>query len=218
MGIIRFMIEWLARLFGIKRSSPETPSIPEPEPEPEPVPEPEPEPPPVPPLTLPHPEEPKNDSQKAAKVDVAAILEQWLTNYEVPAEWWDYWREQIDIEIYDAWPDKVYNMWPTFKPDTPAASFDSGHGRCLWSLAPWFNPGVIAHEQAHNSYALLTPEQKAEFSAVYGQLKATNPYIVLLYSINKYGLTSDVEGHAEVYRYIGDTMPEDLKQYYPKLF
>ena len=40
----------------------------------------------------------------------------------------------------------------------------------------------------------------------------------LLFSRNTYGLTNDIEGHAEVYRYIGQQMPEQLKQYYPRLF
>jgi len=40
----------------------------------------------------------------------------------------------------------------------------------------------------------------------------------LLYAKNPYGLTNDIEGHAEVYRYIGEKMPEQLKRYYPMLF
>jgi hypothetical protein len=64
----------------------------------------------------------------------------------------------------------------------------------------------------------LTGEQKREFSAVYAPLKRKDPLIVYLYSINSYGLTSDIEGHAEVYRYICEKMPEALKIYYPKLF
>jgi hypothetical protein len=82
----------------------------------------------------------------------------------------------------------------------------------------WLNPGVIAHEQAHNSYALLTPAQKASFSTVYTPLKNTDPLIKLLYSKNAYGLTNDIEGHAEVYRYLGRQMPQQLVPYYPQLF
>jgi hypothetical protein len=82
----------------------------------------------------------------------------------------------------------------------------------------WLNPGVIAHEQAHNSYAYLSAEQKTAFSALYRTLINTDPLIQLLYSINKYGLNSDVEGHAEVYRYIGQHVPAQLKPFYPALF
>jgi hypothetical protein len=49
-------------------------------------------------------------------------------------------------------------------------------------------------------------------------LKSTDPLIKQLYSINTYGLGSDVEGHAEVYRYIGQQMPAQLKPFYPMLF
>jgi hypothetical protein len=65
---------------------------------------------------------------------------------------------------------------------------------------------------------LLTPAMKANFSAVYTTLKNTDPLIRLLYSQNTYGLTNDVEGHAELYRYLGEKMPEQLKQFYPKMF
>jgi hypothetical protein len=83
---------------------------------------------------------------------------------------------------------------------------------------PWLNAGVIAHEQAHNSYALLTAAQKAAFSAAYNPLINTDPLITFLYSHNPYGLSSDIEGHAELYRYLGDKMPAQLKQFYPRLF
>jgi hypothetical protein len=60
--------------------------------------------------------------------------------------------------------------------------------------------------------------RKADFKKAYTPLINSDPLIVFLYSRNTYGLSSVVEGHAEVYRYIGDKMPEKLKPYYPKLF
>jgi hypothetical protein len=56
------------------------------------------------------------------------------------------------------------------------------------------------------------------FASLYTTLKASDPLIRLLYSRNTYGLTSDIEGHAEVYRYAGQQMPGQLKQFYPMLF
>ncbi len=82
----------------------------------------------------------------------------------------------------------------------------------------WLNPGVIAHEAAHYCYDLLSTSQIADFSTIYRALKDSDPLIRLLYSRNTYGLTNDIEGHAEVYRYIGQQMPIQLKPYYPKLF
>jgi len=49
-------------------------------------------------------------------------------------------------------------------------------------------------------------------------LTTQDPLIVYFFSINSYGLTSDIEGNAEVYRYLGDRMPGVLNKYYPRLF
>ena len=156
------------------------------------------------PLVLPHPEEPPNPSQTVDNVDLDATLDLWEVNYNVLIEYRDYWKTKIAIELDAELP-------------YPAATYELDGIRHLTIRPEWVNPGVIAHEQAHNSYALLTEEEKAEFSTIYTPLKTTDPLIVFLYSKNSYGLTSDVEGHAEVYRYLGEEMPQVLKKYYPKL-
>lgn len=168
------------------------------------------------PLTILHPEEPRNDSQTVANTVIGDIITKWLTDWKVPAAYWEYWRNAIVIQIYDFWPPEM--LATGLQPDTPAATWEADGKRHLASLAKWLNPGVIAHEQAHNSYALLSDAEKLAFSAVYTPLKDNDPLIKYLYSVNNYGLTSDIEGHAEVYRYLGDEMPEVLKKYYPKLF
>lgn len=98
----------------------------------------------------------------------------------------------------------------------PAAT--SSATRLMWIRPEWANPGVIAHALAHVSYSLLTMKMKEDFSTVYTPLKNTDPLIKLLYYQNRFGLTDDIEGHAEVYRYYGDKMPDQLKQYYPYMF
>jgi len=125
-------------------------------------------------------------------------------------------EDSIEIQVYDVYPDSLTATG--LRQDTPAATWEAGGKRHLVIKAPWLNPGVIAHEQAHNSYALLNPNQKTAFASIYNSLKNTDPLIKLLYSINTYGLSTDIEGHAEVYRYIGQQMPAQFKQYYPKLF
>jgi len=104
------------------------------------------------------------------------------------------------------------------KADTPACTWTENHIRVLASLAKWFNVGVIAHEQAHNSYALLSGFDKLMFALIYNCLRPFNSLIKQLYSQNQYGLTSNIEGHAELYRYLGEQMPSILMRYYPKLF
>jgi hypothetical protein len=164
------------------------------------------------PLAVPHPEEPVNPSATLANTDLNAVMTQWLSEWGVPAAYWNHWKQAIDIQVYDVYPDTVLAMG--LNQDIPAAAWEAGGKRHLAIKAKWLNPGVIAHEQAHNSYAYLNGEQKAAFAALHTSLKNTDTLIKLLYSKNTYGLTNDVEGHAEVYRYIGQHMPEQLKPYY----
>jgi hypothetical protein len=168
------------------------------------------------PISLPHPEEPMNPSARLASVNVDAVITQWLTEWEVPAQYWDHWKKAIDIQVYDIYPPSLINMG--INQDTPALTWDADGKRHLAIKPKWLNPGVIAHEQAHNSYSYLAPNLKSAFSMFYGSYKNSDPLIQLLYSKNTYGLTNDIEGHAEVYRYIGKQMPELLKPYYPMLF
>ena len=167
-------------------------------------------------LVIPHPEEARNPSATVANTNVMAVITKWLQYWGVPAPYWDYWKTAIDIQVYDVYPDSLTATG--LRQDTPAATWEAGGKRHLVIKAPWLNPGVIAHEQAHNSYALLNPNQKTAFASIYNSLKNIDPLIKLLYSINTYGLSTDIEGHAEVYRYIGQQMPAQIKQYYPKLF
>ena len=165
---------------------------------------------------LPHPEEPMNPSATLANTDVTAIITKWLLDWEVPAPYWDYWKAAIDMQVYEIYPASIIAMG--LNQDIPSATWEAGGKRHMVIKPKWLNPGVIAHEQAHNSYALLTPSEKAAFSTVYTPLKNTDPLIKLLYSKNTYGLTNDIEGHAEVYRYIGKQMPAQLIMYFPQLF
>ncbi len=166
-------------------------------------------------LVLPHPMEPENPMQTMDNVDVAVTLTKWLTDWQVPVEFWNFWRTKIIIKVDPTFAVQIApNVWIA----KPAGSWDENGVRHLAIRPSWLNAGVIAHEQCHNSYSLLTNEQKAEFTATYTPLIKTDRYIKLLYSLNTYGLTSVIEGHADVYRYIGQSMPATLKRFYPKLF
>ena len=156
-------------------------------------------------LNIPHPEETPDSSRTVHNTDLDAALDKWEIDYNVPEAYRDYWKTKIVISLDENLP-------------YPAATYELNGVRHLTIRPEWVNSGVIAHEQAHNSYALLTDVEKSNFSTTYTPLKTTDPIVVYLYSINSYGLTNDIEGHAEVYRYLGDEMPEVLKKYYPKLF
>jgi len=165
---------------------------------------------------LPYPEEPVDESRTTANTSAAAVLEQWLAERQVPAEYHDFWKNQISIRLDDAWPPEM--LTGGLKADTPAATWAEGERRVLASLCKWFNVGVIAHEQAHNSYARLNWFERLGFGLIYNIVRHFNSLIKLLYSQNRYGLNSDVEGHAEVYRYLCEYMPGVLKRFYPRLF
>ena len=168
------------------------------------------------PLVLPHPEEPMDPSATLASINVTEVVTQWLSDWGVPPQWWDHWRNAIDIQVYDVYPSSIIAMG--IYQDTPALVWEADGKHHLAIKSRWLNPGVIAHEQAHISYSYLNSDQKSAFAALYKSLKNTDPLIKLLYSINTYGLNNDVEGHAEVYRYVGQQMPAQLKPFYPTLF
>ena len=168
------------------------------------------------PLALPHPEEPMNPAATMANTTLSAMMNKWFADWEVPQKYWSYWMQSIDIQVHEVYPPSLLSMG--IKQETPAATWEANGKRHLAIKPQWLNPGVIAHEQAHNSYALLNAEQKQAFAAQYKPLINTDPLIKLLYSKNTYGLSSDVEGHAEVYRYIGQKMPAQLKMFYPGFF
>lgn len=169
-------------------------------------------------LSLPHPREPQDLSATVLTVDKTAVLGRWLSGWHVLAKYHDYWLNKINLYVYDAWPPEILTTYSNIQTTTPGFALSEGQGRAVYVLASWLGPGVIAHEQAHNSYALLTESDRAAFEAAYNTVKDTDPLIRLLYSQNQYGLTSIVEGHAEVYRYLGERLPDSLKRYYPKLF
>jgi hypothetical protein len=193
-------------LSTFKRLAVPAPTEPGPQPKTEPEPLPEPTSGPAPgQLSIPYPEEAPDYSRTIENTDLDAVLNEWEVKYNVPIEEREYWKTKIEIKLDVTIP-------------YPAGTYEANGIRHLTIRPEWVNPGVIAHEQAHNSYALLTSEQKAEFSATYTPIKTSDPLVVFLFSKNSYGLTNDIEGHAEIYRYLGAEMPQALKKYYPKLF
>uniref|UniRef100_A0A6H1ZS30 Uncharacterized protein n=1 Tax=viral metagenome TaxID=1070528 RepID=A0A6H1ZS30_9ZZZZ len=166
-------------------------------------------------LVIPHPEEPPDYTRTVDNVETHIVLAEWLTLYEVPAEFWECWKSAIDIQVYEIYP--AYMLQWGVKQDWPSLAWESDGKRHIAIKPEYLNPGVLAHEQAHNSFALLTETQKSQFAYLYTPLKDTDPLIKLLYSINPYGLTSDVEAHAELYRFLGWDLPIELHEFYPKL-
>jgi len=167
------------------------------------------------PPVLTHPEEPPDPAQTLLAISIPAIFGAWMERYAVPVQYREDWEASIIIQVYDAWPQSMVDGG--LNPATPGATWSDGTVRHLACLAPWFNPGVIAHEQAHNSYSFLHQSLKDTWPAAL-QSVMKNRLVQLVYSLHPYAASSPVEGHAELYRYLGDKVPEKLKLYYPKLY
>jgi hypothetical protein len=171
--------------------------------------------------SLPHPEEPQDKNKTLANTSIDEVFKTWFTRWAVPVANWDYWYQAIDIHVQDGWTLEQIGMLP-YGYKTPAYTYEADGIRHFYCLATWWTPGVVAHEQAHNSYALLTEAQKDQYEIAYQQCQ-NDPYIKLLHSQNTYMNALDahsrhVEAHAEVYRFLGQQVPEELKRFYPKLF
>jgi hypothetical protein len=166
-------------------------------------------------LAIPHPEEPVNPAATLANTDSAAIINKWLMDWAVPLQNHDYWKTVIDIQVFDIYPQNIIAMG--INQEIPAATWYADNKRHLVIKTKWLNPGVIAHEQAHNSHWLLAEEQKGQFAAAYKVLKQTDEMVRFIFS-KQVTTTDDVEAHAEIYRYLGQFMPAQLRMYYPLLF
>jgi hypothetical protein len=162
--------------------------------------------------SLPYPMEPEDPLKKASTIIIENVVTLWLDNYNVPFDYRIYWRNEIEIKVYDFWPQEILNNHTEINIKTPGFMFD----KVLYCLARWFNPGVIAHEQAHNSYTLL--HEKEDWIVAYKAEATGNKPLQQVFKEHPYACVNDIEAHAEIYRYLGPKMPDNLKIYYPKLF
>lgn len=168
-------------------------------------------------MNLPHPEEQSVLGQTSANTNASAVAEKWMADWGVPESDRDWWRQNVHIVVYDSFPPEVLARYTVF-PGAIAETDPSGH-RVIQILASWLNPGVLAHEQAHTSYwILLTDAQKQAWAGLYSAYCQVPGPIKDLFAQKPYGLTNADEGHSDIYRYLGLQMPEELLQYYPKLW
>lgn len=149
---------------------------------------------------LTHPEEPANPQATMANTDILAVRAKWFADWRVPEPWRSFWRH-VNIYLDDTVPAAA----------TWSEIFQSAYN------PQWANPGVLAHEMAHISYYLLNPEEKTDFEVAYRRAATEDVLVEYLFSRKPYGKTNAVEGHADIYRFLGADMPADLIKYYPRL-
>ncbi len=164
----------------------------------------------APALSIPHPEEPQNLTATAENTILSVIFDRWISDWKVLNQYREFWKN---------WPVVLFpNLIYQGKPQ-PAFSYPD----CTYCDPTWANPGVLAHERCHVIWKDLSPEEQAAFSAAYQRLLRTNALLKFVYDRVGYmqdrlGKDSDREGHAEVGRYLGEQMPEELKQWYPRMY
>ena len=155
---------------------------------------------PAPAPTLPYPEEAADPAQTIENVDKAKLVNAWMQSYSVPTEFRGFWAD--------------LNLLISYRYAVPGAT-DSAT-KTIWLRPKWANPGVLAHEAAHISYWHLPEHDKTAFAAAFAEVR-NHPSIELIRQNNGYLDTSPIEGHADVYRYLGKAMPKALLGFYPYL-
>ncbi len=159
-------------------------------------------------LVLPHPEEMVNLQATIQNIDINVLRQSWYSKYQVLyQEIWDNTHISLIENLH-----VIINGTVT---KVPAATYANEN----WiDIDPqWANTGVLAHEMAHISYSFLTIIDVAQFNIIYQEVKK-DALIKLLESQNQYMKINTIELHAEIYRYLGERMPQSLKTFYPQLF
>lgn len=150
---------------------------------------------------LPHPEESPNYANTIHNVDLQGVVNKWLVDWNVPSNYWEFW----------------HSVTVLIKADSPYIAATWSDQKLMWVQPPWCNPGVIAHEMSHISYWHLSAVNHHLFNTTWRQYQS-DPYMHLLVTQRPNTGVSDIEAHAEIYRFLGIHMPAGLKQYYPYLF
>ena len=161
-------------------------------------------------IPLPHPEESMNPQATLGNTDIKGVIREWYSAWNVPQINQPFW-DSVSISVVD----NLYCVFNNQFTKVPALTYADTKEMSIDPM--WANPGVIAHEMAHISYSFLTIIDVAQFNIAYEEVKI-DALIKLLESQNQYMKTNTVELHAEIYRYLGERMPESLKTFYPRLF
>ncbi len=166
--------------------------------------------PPAPVLTIPHPEEPEDKTKTMANTNPQEAEMLWREGWNVPAEF----KTDIVFTLTDSYASYgiVGYDW------APAITV----GNNVYYHPSYSNGGICAHEVCHPVWATLTPQQQTDFETDYNSLINTDAYMILLYdykikNADPNWIGNPWEKHAEIYRYLGDKMPEALKVFYPNL-
>jgi hypothetical protein len=156
-------------------------------------------------FVIPHPEEPQNEDATSDNTDMATTREGWFLAWDVPIEHRLFWTTDVTIEL------SGQQSGTYIQPKIINLNFKQA------------NPGVLAHEAAHVSYGLLSDLEKVAFEDAFIEAISVDGIVKYLYNLPErwyMGTISGgfhIEGHADVYRFLGGMMPAELKRFYPRL-
>lgn len=166
-------------------------------------------------LVLPHPEEPGNPQATAAAVNIIAVRQAWYDGWRVSLNGRGLFNP-VTLNLVENLA-IVYNGALV---KVPAATYAE---LLRIDIDPkWANPGVLAHESQHIFYSWLTEDQRLKFAAEYFGMAETGDAMLSLVVRHMAGRdpswVSDIrEIYADIYRYLGDKMPESLKPFFPNM-
>ena len=150
-------------------------------------------------LVLPHPKELNDYTHTMDNTFIHDIIVKWFMDWGVADT--NYWIDEVEIKL---------------DVSTPYPAWSSAEHKVIGIRPEHCTPGVIAHEAAHVSYGLLNITEKMQFSSLYCSLKGTGIVKEILKQ-HPYAKSNDIEAHAEIYRYGGMSMPDEMKGFYPNL-
>ncbi len=129
------------------------------------------------------------------------LMNVWISRWFVSDP--SFWRNTENVKLY------IDYAWPW-----PAAT----SGNVIHIQPEYADPGVLAHEICHVAWPLLSQVEQQDFSDLYPTIASQDKLVALVTYGGPWGASISVaDAQAEIYRFLGVYMPNELKKFYPHL-
>lgn len=168
---------------------------------------------------LPYPEEKQDKTKTLANTKVSDVLDLLFGGEgKIPLEYKDYWLDWLVIRLFSKWTPEILSYWPNVKESTPAFTYEDNGKDYIYCLVPWYNCGIVKHELGHGAEKLLSAQEWVEFINTYDRLIKTDKMLQYLNKVQPIYNDFYHEVYADIYRFLTEQMPPELRRFYPKLF